>query len=226
VSEQAPARLVESSDANAVFTATEWIMSIPLMNKFAPKAIGVCTGLGETERVLHALYKWATYPASTWLFISGTYENERTFPNLTLEKLHKSPYSVDKEYANNVLTQVRAKNTPEQAKWLVAQAYDKNVRSMELHAPPYHIVRAYLTVLKAMDQSRRFLLVPHATPLPPDHIVPEYADKGTRAFEMAAGEYERIVKYQKTGDVATLEELSDYLAWMWQQPDFNQFGMR
>ena len=34
---------------------------------------------------------------------------------------------------------------------------------------------------------------------------------------MSAGEAKRILKYQEKGDVVTLEELVEYLNWLWKQ---------
>jgi hypothetical protein len=92
------------------------------------------------------------------------------------------------------------------------------VASLALFASPYHVLRAYLTLLKTLlKQQRRLPLIPVPTLIAPQQLVPEC---GVPGWVMIPGEIHRIQAYQARGDVATFEELMDYLHWAWQQPLF------
>jgi hypothetical protein len=204
-------KVATHDEAKEVFTAAEWILGIPPVGT---DAVAVCMGLGEEVRLVHGIRRWRAGKAR-WLLIAGENPDARTFSALTQEQLRR-----DGVIGGFVLTQVEAANTKIQAQWLVAQVVEHQIRSIELHAPSYHIVRAYLTVLASMDERQPFILVPHATPYSPDYIIPE---TGAHAIDMTPGEYERIRSYQANGDVATLSQLQTYLQWLWRQPEFAEF---
>jgi len=206
-------RIIDTSQASATFTLAEWVLGIPRLHV---EAIAVFPGLGEEVRILHAIQRWRENSGSR-IFFAGVNPGERTFSELTLSRLRQEPYLV--EDVSRVRTGVRAEHTAEQAQWLVSQVTECGVRSCELHAPPYHIVRAYLTVLAAMDLENPFILIPHPTPIPPNYDVPEI---GTLAIDMTQGEHVRIERYQSSGDVAGIEQLKRYLGWFWEQPELDQ----
>lgn len=216
MSENPIARVVESNEAADIFAAAEWVLSIP---RIPTQAIAVCTGLGEQIRVMQAIKRWRESGAQR-LILTGINPNEKTYDALTLERLQQKPYLLTEAELPRVLTQVEAAHTKAQAQWLVGQVYEHGIRSVELQAPPYHITRAYLTVLAAMDATRPFILTAHATPMSPEYVIPE---TGVAAITMTAGEYQRILKYQTTGDVASLDQLKTYQRWLWQQPEFASF---
>jgi hypothetical protein len=189
-----------------------WILAIP---RIKPTAIAVHTGLGEHIRVEYAIKEWEVRRVPLLLLL-GTNPHERTYEALTFERLCKGPFWVDPSARGNVVTQVTAAHSKEQAVWLVDEVRERGIRSVELHAPAYHMPRAYLTVLAAMDSANPFLLTPHVTPYPPGYVIPE---TGVRAVDMTDGEYQRIEKYQQSGDVASRKKLIDYLDWLWQTPE-------
>jgi hypothetical protein len=203
-------RVVEMDAAAEAFTAASWILSLPY--NVDTDAVAVMCGLGEQERVVDAI-RCRNYIAADYLFVTGVNKNERTFDPLTIERLMKEPYNLGS--GDGVETQVYADHTKAQAEWLVEQVKKHDVSFMTLCVPPYHAVRAYLTVLRAMNLAGvRIQIFPNPTPIKPSYVVPE---TGADAMSMSAGEYPRIGKYQATGDVATLSELKEYLDWLWDQ---------
>jgi hypothetical protein len=62
---------------------------------------------------------------------------------------------------------------------------------------------------------QRLAVIPYPTPTSMDRLIPQ---SNATPWESVAGEVKRIQAYQLKGDVATLPELQDYLAWLWKQP--------
>jgi hypothetical protein len=180
-------------------------------------SLAVYPGLGELWRPQHAVEDWQ-HPdtKAQHLFVAGTNPKERTQPLLTLEELAKAPINLTRN--EGVRTQVEADNTPHQANWLADQVEDTGVESLALYVSPYHLVRAFCTTLATFK--RRGIEIP-MVPVPvrvhPDTKVPE-ADAD--AVAMFYGEAKRIAAYQPKGDVATLEQLREYLSWARRQPLF------
>lgn len=172
-------------------------------------------GLGELGRLQHALHWWH-HPAFTgrFLLLAGCNAQETTADALTLARLRQAPFHVQR--LDGVQTLPHARHTREQAEWVGDCVAASGVTSLALFAPPYHLLRAYLTLLKTLlTRQHRLPLIPVPTPLAPEQLVPEY---GVPGWALIPGELHRIAAYQAAGHVATLEELRAYLHWVWQQP--------
>ena len=208
--------------SEAVALAT-WVHTIP---RIATDAIAINMGLGEFVRLTHAIKRRRELNIP-FLIVTGTNSGETTYEALTLERLQQSPYDVND--IGRVLTQVATAHTSTQAVWLVGQVRKCGIRSVELHAPPYHVERAFLTVLAAM-KGDYFILTPYATPLPPDFVVPEYLPEERITLDMMVhGEVDKIGKYSQQkadgqpGDVAGRGQLMSYLDWLHKQPEVKAF---
>jgi hypothetical protein len=106
-------------------------------------------------------------------------------------------------------------HTPGQAEWFIEMVKKMSLASAVVSASPYHIVRAYLTFIKFLaKENLKVRLFPRATPVSPFEMVPE---SGMDSFGLIHGEAERILRYQEKGDVATLDELKNYLRWLYAQ---------
>jgi hypothetical protein len=206
-------RLEERTGASKLFALASWILSIPRISQV--DALAVLQGLGENSRVLYAISIWENRTGMKNLLIAGQSSTERSFQRLTTKRLQQSPFDLKKTHG--VIIQEEARNTQEQALWLSNQIVDLGLHSCALCAPPYHIVRAYLTVIKAL--SSPVILIPEPVPLTPHSLVPEVM---IEADDMIAGECSRIEKYQATGYIATLAELKKYLDWLWRQTELQQ----
>jgi hypothetical protein len=208
-------RLEERTRASNLFAVASWILSIPRITQV--DALAVLQGLGENARILHAISLWENRTGMMKnLLIAGQNSTERSFQRLTTKALQQAPFNLTRTHG--IIIQEEAKNTKEQALWVSNQIVDLGLRSCALCAPPYHIVRAYLTVLKAL--SKPVILIPEPAPLMPRSLVPEVM---IEADDMIAGECSRIEKYQEIGYIATLADLKKYLDWLWKQPELQQY---
>lgn len=145
------------------------------------------------------------------------YEAEDTFDKLTEECLKESTYGLRR--TDGLVIQQKANHTKEQADWIAAEVKARDIASLALYAPAYHLLRAYATTVKSMDTADvRIPIIPMPTRMSPDSVS---AETGMDTWEMAPAEIERTIKYQEKGDVATKEELQDYINWSWKQPLFS-----
>lgn len=170
----------------------------------------VMPGQGETLRVKQAIQEWEKGSAKH-LLIAGIYDKEKTFVALDIKELQKN---FGLKRVEGVHTAIHASNTKEQAEWIVRKVQETHSKSVALFNAPYHMLRAYSTVLKAfiVHKVPRIPLIPVPVSISPDKRIPEV---GINAWDMIPGEMERIRIYQEKGDVATYSELKDYLSWVW-----------
>lgn len=181
-------------------------------------AIAVFPGLGENWRLIDGVRAWDDSKKARNLFITGIFRGEKTRVQPTVEYLSGDPFSMKR--SEGVVIQDHAHHTKEQAEWLVEQIQSKKVQSVALFVSPYHLLRAYCTLLKAFMKSGHPLIpiIPMPVAVSPSALIPEV---GVDAWKMAHGEVERIIKYQELGDVATVDELKGYLKWLCEQPIMN-----
>lgn len=206
-------RVVEMSQAAEVGAMVMMTLSVP--EPKSPDAIAVYPGLGETVRVEHAVKTWEDTPQAKHLLIAGVNPNENTYRPLTVETLTQEPYNLTR--TDGVKSQISTFNTPSQAEWLADQVEENEISSIALHVTPFHLTRALATTIKVFE--RRGILesapiVPVAVSVRPTAILPE---KGVDGVAMFPGEAERIKAYQPH-DVAGLEQLKEYIDWLYDQP--------
>lgn len=204
-------RIVNEDENTQLYTATHLILSVPF-NKVVD-SIAVMPGLGEHQRVITAIELWQTNEKYKHLFVSGTYKEEREQPQLTLDLLQEEPFNLKR--LKGAFAQVEALHTREQADWIVKQIITYDVKSLAVVVSHWHITRAYRTLLKSMlDSGIRIPLYPVVVSSSPTQIVPEF---GQTVSKMSAGEVERNKKYAENGQIATYNELIEYLDWLWKQ---------
>jgi len=183
------------------------ILSIRVPAYFIPDALVATAGMDETEAISLPIEVWQKSVAEYFL-VAGMNIRERKYHPITIEELKKSPYNLIR--TENVYTKESCSNTPDQTDWIIDQAIELGVSKLFFYARPYHIVRAYLTLLKSWIKSRGNLIIMIPVPLaiPPNAIVPAVV---APARSLIPGEIEKILSYQEKGDVATIEELEKYL---------------
>jgi hypothetical protein len=179
-------------------------------------AIAVLPGLGENKRIISAIKAWeAGNSNARYLLVAGTNGLEKTQTQPSIDFLMSSVIGLKK--SDRVETQVSAEHTLAQTSWLVDRIKNLGITSLALYVSDWHITRAYSTLIKSLRKSDVLIPVfPVSVPVSPASIIPEY---GVTAAAMSAGEAKRIITYQEKGDVATLEELVEYLQWLWDQSD-------
>jgi hypothetical protein len=205
-------RLVEADEASVLMSMATLLYGLPRPIDRVD-AIAVFPGLGEDWRMIDTIQAWNENENARHLFIAGVYEGEKTKTQHTIEYLSQAPFNLKRK--ENVHIQQIAYNTKDQAEWLVEQIRKNNISSFALFISPYYLLRAYCTVLKTfMKADLQVPIIPVPVAVNPATIIPEI---GVNAWEMVHGEKERIIKYQAFHDVATLDELKKYLAWLCEQ---------
>lgn len=204
-------RVVDANEETELFTRAHLIGSVPYPAS-GVDALAVMPGLGEHGRIIAAIRAWESGNARH-LLVTGTNGIEREQRQPTLEFLTGDPINLHR--TEGVITQVSAENTGDQADWLMQQIIEHQIGSLALFVSHWHLPRAYSVVLRSMrEHNIRIPIFPVAVPSSPKAIVPE---TGETVVVMSAGEAERIKKYQKLGYVVSLQELADYLDWLWTQ---------
>lgn len=112
--------------------------------------------------------------------------------------------------------QVLTQHTRSQADWLAEKVVELKMHSLALCVPPFHLYRNFLTVLKSLYRIgvQQTIIIPVPYAMCPDDNLPWFHGN---SWELIPGELDRIAEYRATGDVATVEELDQYLGWLWQQ---------
>lgn len=213
-------RVVTAHASTELAAMAIMLYSIPRPKEsLACEAFLVYPGMGETWRLEHAIRAWQDHNLldyTKYLLIAGTeWRKEKTAVRPPIVKnLRKHPYYLTK--TRGVHAQNHARHTKDQAEWVVKKVQELKIQSLALYVSPYHLLRAYLTLIKTfINQKVRWIpVIPVPVKISPAEIIPETK---TDAWGMVQAEMNRIKIYQKQGDVATLAELKSYLKWCWWQ---------
>ncbi|MFI2712923.1 ElyC/SanA/YdcF family protein [Micromonospora sp. NPDC018662] len=194
----------------AVLEAVTMVLTLPGRAAERVDALVVPTGQGEDWRLTDAIRAWEAGPALRHLLVASTNRAERTYRPLTLDRLR----SLGLRRVDGVVLQAEpATDTGRQAAWIADRVGALGIGSMALVVSPYHLVRAYLTVLRACDEAGlRVPMVPLPVAVAPDAPVPE---TGASGYDLVAGEVGRLLHYPDQGWIATPDRLRDYLRWLW-----------
>jgi len=199
---------------------TSRLVAMALMVYSLPRPVGdvdailVLPGQGEDWRLTAAIKAWNTDLNVKYLLVAGSYSGEKTWFEPTLENLSVEPYNLTRR--EGVVIHPHAHHTKEQAAWISEIVRELDINSLALVVSPYHLLRAYLTILETLLASgQEVAMVPMPAPVAPHVPIPE---TGFTAWQLVSGEVARINKYQQMGDVATYEQLQAYLEWLWDHP--------
>lgn len=202
---------VESHDLTTQLVSMAMMLySIP--NILIPITDAVCVfpGLGESWRVKHAIKLYENnVPLIEYLMVAGHNPSEKFFEDFSMEGLRKDPFNLI--HVEGLITTAHATNTVEQCQWVCSIVKEHGLTGITLTASPYHLLRAYLTLLKTFLKEgfdEIPLIIPSPAIVPPHEVIPE---TGINAWGMSPAEIMRIPKYQELGDVATFEEFKQYL---------------
>jgi hypothetical protein len=115
-----------------------------------------------------------------------------------------------------IRSQVKGETTNVQAAWVAGQVQELKLTAVELYVLPFHLPRAYQTIVKSFYKAgivENVLLLPRALPLnslDKMPMTPPYAGGFYSQQELVGGEAKKMLDYKD--DVATLKELEQYLA--------------
>lgn len=212
-------RALPANEISDLVYSTFEIFRIPQGAALNADAFVVYPGCLESWRVDHAISYWQqTNHTAKVLLITGINDAEAKEGLLTLENLTKPPYGLTNTH--NVYSQLHVRHTKDQTDWVCEQLKKYELKGIALFVSPFHLLRAYLTQLTSCQQAGLTIpMIPMPTPVLPNQTIP-FTQKTPRA--MVQGELERIKQYQAKGDVASFQELWDYLDWLWHQPIMKQ----
>ncbi len=203
-------RVVEQDSASRTLTMAVMLYSIPNSAQKICETVAVFPGLGESWRVIDAIRIYKTnQPKMKNLLVAGHNPTEEFYEDFRDGKnLLVSPY--DLSSTDGLVITSHATHTKEQCEWVCDTMRHHDLTSIVLTASPYHLLRAYLTLLKTfLNRGEKLpLIIPVPTIIAPATIIPETK---VDAWTMVPGELARINTYQPKGDVATFEEFQKYL---------------
>lgn len=180
-------------------------------------AIVLIPGLiGEYWRIRDAVRLWEKEISARYLIIPG--QNPYDPLRLTMENLAKE-FQLTRTEGVIIEEPPDSESTLTQSVWISEQLDLLGVKRVKLLAAPFHLVRAYLTLLKTWQKNHQepIVMLPVPTVVSPFQKIP-----GVKAdsWSLIPAEIARIRNYQEKGDVATIEELRAYLQWLWGQIQF------
>jgi uncharacterized SAM-binding protein YcdF (DUF218 family) len=193
-----------------VMRAMTTVLSLPQSAADTADALIVPSGQGEEWRITHAIRLWEANPGLRLLLIANGNPAEATYDALTPDYLR----GLGLRRTEGVHVQAEpAPNTALQAAWIADRVEALHIASLGLVVSPYHLLRAYLTVLKALDRAgARVPIWPVPVAVSPEVRVPE---TGATAYDLLPGEVTRMVTYMDRGWIATTGELRSYVCWLW-----------
>lgn len=200
-------RVIRGDKSSDIIAMTMMLYGLPRVIRRAD-AIVVLPGLGEMWRLTDAIRAWEhNAPAARYLLITGHNQREKTWVHFTLDNLNL-------KRRDGVYIEAHAEHTKEQAEWIIGKVQDLKISSLALFVSPYHLLRAYCTILRTFIRLDvpNVPMIPIPVAISPDTTIPEI---NVDAWEMVKGEVKRLIAYQEKDDVATYRELRDYLSWLW-----------
>lgn len=194
------------------------VFSLCLPQKLGLEVDALCTfsGQGEDVRIIQParVYWEDAHTKNRFFLIPGHHKTEQHWRDMTSEVLAGEPFNFKK--LEGVRVTPPLVTTKDQAEWIVANIQELGITSLGVVSSPFHLLRAYLTVLGQMKAAGiRMPVVPIPACVAPHRIVPE---QEAEAWDLVQGEAERISEYQKKGDILSYDDFRVYTDWLWEQP--------
>lgn len=213
----------EISDHGQVAAMAMALYAVPRGAEVVGKVDAILTmpGLGDDWRIRQAVKLRNDHPGTPYLLLAGHNQKEKTARVFSTDVLKEEFGLIDMD---RVLIEISAEHTLEQAEWVVDKVQELGIANLAITVSQYHLLRAYLTILKAFYKKNLVppIMIPFPAASSPETLIPEI---GESAWTMANGEIERIISYQQKGDVATYAELQNYLATIWESPLLKEYRL-
>ena len=162
-------------------------------------AIFLLPGVHQEYRITEGVKLWPN--AGKYLWVAGT----RGDPTYSKEDI----IAVTGKDSTDIVCGGFARFTPDQMNWCVSLLkQNPHIKHIVVTTAAYHLPRCVLTLLKALKKSG--IQIP-MTPMP--LINPNGDSFSVNGTEDFALEMKKIQEYQQKGDVASLEDWKEYLAW-------------
>lgn len=116
---------------------------------------------------------------------------------------------------DNIVLAAETANTKAESYAFLEKSKELGLTSAVVIAQPHQLVRAMLTLVKAMSESNIemdiYCLCPHATSWQKE-VFGSQGEKRMERRQHIVEEFSRIIKYQQKGDLAIFRELFSYLS--------------
>lgn len=174
-------------------------------------AIIVFPGRGETERVKQATFRFLEHADTLqYLLVAGDNPDHlgAEIYSSAEDIVHNAPH-----LRNRIHCQGIAHNTLKQARWAVKMLGELEVKVQHavLAVSPYHLLRAYCTLIREINRSPNPARVwPMQMDISPESRIPHPNDTDT-AWEAGLDEIPRLLAYRRKGDIASHAELMEYV---------------
>lgn len=139
------------------------------------------------------------------ILISGGFDNPPF--SIAADKMAEK-FVEEKIPKDKIIIENKSQNTYEQGVETMKLAKDNSWQKIILVASHFHQPRAYLTFLKAMEDSSMEILIYNRPARDLSWFIPTALKKNR--FELFGDELEKIVKYQKTGHIISFSKALDY----------------
>lgn len=201
-------RIVEMDRIGEIGSLAIQVLTIPEPDGFQPEAIVGHAGMGEPWRIREPIIEFEASTSARFLLMAGLCVKEKCYEKLTIENLFKPPYNLRNSVG--VFAQPNALHTKDQTDWIIDRVNELKISQLLFMSSPYHLVRAYLTLLSSWLKlgTHPVVMIPKPLAMSSAIVLPE---NGETARAMIPGEMRRIFEYQEKGDVATLAELETYI---------------
>lgn len=217
IMDSASGRLVDSVDPRDEVVAMA-MMAYNIPGLQCCDSIAVFPGLGEKSRISHAIDMMNNDTSQfRFLLVAGLdKKRERTSEELTIQLLQDN-YDLYPHQASRVVSQIYANNAKHQADWTAISVKSYDIEGLALVVTPFHLLRAYLTLLKSLKNLKiQIPVIPVPAWKAPGHLIEEHADQRMNAWQLVPGEVKRILEYGAKGDLLTYPEFVEYIDWLWE----------
>lgn len=210
-------RIVPANADQFLATVVMSILSIPRIEIASFQSIVVFPGIGGQGTVHDAVEYMRSRPGTMRnLVVAGINPREaqeNDFEILSAERLQKSPFSIGQ--CLDVAVQGTAEHTLDQARWIANIFKEKGICRAIVTAAPFHLPRAFLTLISALKGVGCFetALIPLPGTVSPMTMLNEF---GGTSWELFAGEMDRVRHYQEQGDILSNQDIETYFKWLWQ----------
>lgn len=201
-----------------MLAVTELSRFLPIVRGYMEVTPLIYPGVYDTDTdklFMAGVEDWSDFSKTPYMLVAGHHAEAGNRPKLAEDCLQRMLDDSVKVYS-----QVSADITPHQAEWVSDKVEELGLTAVALRAHPFHGARAYLTQLATFTKrglDRRVVLLPWWRPFNPfgkRALTAPWSDEVWSDATLVPGEAKRIYDYSAKGDVATLEELSEYCDWL------------
>ncbi len=216
-------RIIEANEDQRIAACTMAILSIPRDHATKTEALVIFPGVNGLYRIGQGLSLYKQFENSPRLIIPGIHKkleggwSYRLITDQNMSEFEAYPYRIS--FTSEVHIQGYAAHTGEQAEWIADIIRREKIRSMTIVASPFHITRAYLTVLTALAaRELKVICIPY---IPAMCVTVDQSEFGIGAnqLKLFPGEMRRIETYPLLAEYIESRTLERYLDWLWAQYD-------